>query len=93
MPRLTKSQRGLRERPPENSMTPIASSMAKAVIPRSEFGNPKTSPCHEVATLVQLTNGLRLQGRSAVGFLINLIVSIVSANEATSPIIEPIINI
>lgn len=92
-PKLTKSQRGFLERPPERSITPTAKSMAKAVMPKRVLGKPNTSDCQVLATLVQLTKGFKLQGKSAVGFLMSSMVSKVSKKEAKRPMIEPIIKI
>ena len=78
--------------PPKSNIMPIARSIANAVIPKREFGNPKTEACSDVATEVQLIKGFKLHGSSTSGLAISLITSKVNTKEAKKPIIEPIIN-
>jgi hypothetical protein len=62
VPKLTKSQRGLRDLPPEKSITPIAKSIEKEMMPKSGLGKPKTAPCSLMMALPQFMKGFRLQG-------------------------------
>ena len=92
VPRFTRSHKGLRERPPEKSITPIAKSIEKDAMPRSGLGKPKTSPCQEVAEPLHDTNGLKLHGTCAAGSLMSSIVESMRKNDASNPINDPIIS-
>ncbi|KQR38131.1 hypothetical protein ASF80_00835 [Microbacterium sp. Leaf159] len=65
--------------------TPTTSGAIHPESPKSGFGNPNTSPCHEPRFLLHWMNGLTSQASASVGFSSSTNFSTVSWKAANQP--------